>query len=162
MSDKKTSSQQFTPLRGAGQNSTMDIENRWDELRSKIRKEWPTLSKSDLEMIDGDSRKLVALVHQKTGADVSEIESKIDEIAATSEGLLCRLTRNVQSAASQASQSVTEPVAYAYHSLEHQVANNPIRSSGIAFGIGLVVGVCTASIMKDSFAPRRHSAFRLW
>ncbi len=159
----KNAAQQFTPVRGTDENSaSTDIESRWEELRSKIRKEWPALSKADLALIDGDSRKLVALVQQKTGAEVSVIEAKIDEIAAASEGLLNRLARTVQSAASQASHAVADPVMQAYHSVEGQVAATPVRSCGVAFGTGLIIGVLTASLLKDAWMPKRQSVFDLW
>ncbi len=144
--------QDFSPLRGQ-QSEAPGIEQRWDELRSNIRKAWPELTKEDLEAIDGDSRKLIALVHQKTGADIRQIEERIDELAASSEGLLNRVTRTTQQAYAAASERVAEPLSQAYSATRQQVVESPARSVGIAFGVGLVVGLCTASLIKDAVQP---------
>ncbi len=149
--------QDFTPLRG--QTDEPNIEQRWEELRGNIRKMWPELTKEDLQDIDGDSRKLIALVHQKTGADIGDIESRIDELAASSEGLLNRVTRTTQQAFAAASERVGEPLSQAYSATRRQVVESPARSVGIAFGVGLLVGLCTASLIKDAVQPPQR---RYW
>jgi ElaB/YqjD/DUF883 family membrane-anchored ribosome-binding protein len=147
--------QNFTPLRG--ESTQPSIEERWDELRSSIRKTWPELSKEDLKSIDGDSRKLIALVHQKTGADLHEIEEQIDRLAASSAGLLSRVARTARQAFSNASERIAEPFEHAYSSTRQTIVNSPERSIGIAFGVGLVIGLCTASLIKDATsAPQRR------
>ena len=153
--------QDFTPLRGQSDKPSdkPNIEQRWDELRGNIRKLWPELTKEDVQAIDGDSRKLIALVHQKTGADIHVIESRIDELAASSEGLLNRVARTTQQAFSAGSERVGEPLAQAYSSTRQQVVESPARSVGIAFGVGLLVGLCTASLIKDAVQP---PARRYW
>ncbi|MEZ6078089.1 MAG: hypothetical protein R3C56_21180 [Pirellulaceae bacterium] len=65
--------QDFTPLRGKA--TSPSIEDRWEELRANIRRMWPDLSKDDLKEIGGDSRKLIALVHQKTSATSTKSKS---------------------------------------------------------------------------------------
>lgn len=143
--------QNFTPLRG--QSDEPSIEQRWEELRANIRKVWPELTKDDLRAVDGDSRKLVALVHQKTGANIHEIEERIDELAVSSEGLLNRVARTTQQAFTAASEATGETLSQAYSATRQQVVESPIRSAGIAFGVGLLVGLCTASLIKDAVQP---------
>ncbi len=146
--------QDFTPLRGTP--SSPSIEQRWEELRTNIRKMWPQLSKDDLKAIDGDSRKLIALVHQKTGAAIQDIEARIDELAASSEGLLHRVVRSTQQAFSTASEQVSEPLMKAYSATRKQVVDAPTRSVGIAFGAGVLIGLCAASLIKDVQNPPPH------
>lgn len=143
--------QDFTPLRGKA--TSPSIEDRWEELRANIRRMWPDLSKDDLKEIGGDSRKLIALVHQKTGADIHEIEERIAELAESSEGLLNRVVRSTQHAFSTASEHVTEPLAQAYAATRQQVVGSPVRSVGIAFGAGVLIGLCTASLINDVQNP---------
>ena len=154
------SQENFTPLRG--ETTQPNLEKRWDELRSNIRKTWPELSKDDLREIDGDSRKLIALVHQRTGADLSEIEEKIDEIAASSEGLLNRVARTAQQAYSSAAEHIGEPLSHAYSSTRQQIVTAPGRSVGLAFGLGILIGLSTASIVKDMQASRSRSHRYFW
>ncbi len=143
--------QDFTPLRS--ESTSPSIEQRWDELRSNIRKTWPELSKDDLKEIGGDSRKLIALVHQKTGAAIHDIEERIDELAEASEGLLDRVVRSTQQAFSTMSEQVADPLVQAYASTRQQVVASPVRSVGIAFGAGFLIGLCTASLINDVQNP---------
>ena len=148
--------QNFTPLQGDAAQPT--IEERWDELRSKIKKQWPELTREDLSAIDGDVRKLIALVHQKTGAELSVIEKKIDEIAASSEGLLDRVGRNVKQAVSSTLDHVSQPLSDAYQSTRKSIVAAPAQSAGIAFGAGLLIGLCTASLINDvTYTPPRRN-----
>lgn len=138
------------------------MATRWEQLRTAIRKQWPSLSADDLSLIDGDSRKLIALVHQKTGADVSDIESRIDTIAEGSTGLLDRVTRSIQATGTQANDAVVEPLMQAYQTVEDQVSAYPARAFAIAFGAGMVIGFCTSSVLRDAYKPRRTSYFEGW
>ena len=65
---------------------TAKIEESWNLIKQDIRRRWPDLNQDDLNLIDGDSQKLVALVHQKTGASLHAIEEGIDEVAQMSHG----------------------------------------------------------------------------
>ncbi|MCA9133929.1 MAG: hypothetical protein KDA45_12270 [Planctomycetales bacterium] len=143
----------FVPLHG--QPAQPGIAERWEQVRFQLRKHWPQLSNEDLSAIDGDSRKLIALVHQKTGADIREIESQIDTIAASSEGLLDRVNRTIQQAVASASDQVGEPLSQAYQATREQIVHAPGRSVGIAFAAGLLIGLGAASMIRDVQAPRR-------
>lgn len=155
------SQENFTPLRG--EPAQPSLEKRWDELRSRIRKTWPELSKDDLREIDGDSRKLIALVHQRTGADLSQIEEQMDEIASSSEGLMSRVARTAQQAYASAAEHIGEPLSQAYSSTRQQIAGAPGRSVGLAFGLGILIGLSTASIVRDMQASNaRASRYDWW
>jgi ElaB/YqjD/DUF883 family membrane-anchored ribosome-binding protein len=106
-------------------------------------------------MIDGDSRKLVALVHQRTGDDISHIEKEIDEIAASSEGLLERLRQTSSNVGDMASRYVGEPVMNAYGSAQKMAAQAPVSSTGIALLCGTLIGLLIGSSMCAS-QPRRR------
>lgn len=90
----------------------------------RIADRWPQLTEDEVRAIDGDSRKLVALVHQRTGEELSRIESQIDEIAASSGGLMSRLTAPVTKSVVQA----------------------PGRTLAVSFAAGMLVGICLAGI----------------
>jgi ElaB/YqjD/DUF883 family membrane-anchored ribosome-binding protein len=168
LSSKETKEQSIAPEHaplGGQLPSEQQVAQRWDELRAAIRTQWPSLSAEDLSLIDGDSRKLIALVHQKTGAEVSEIEARIDDIAAGSQGLLDRVSRSVQESVAQVGETVAqtgestmEPLSEAYHAVEARVAASPGAACGIAFGTGLVIGVFAASLLKDANEPA-HSSY---
>ena len=54
------------------------VADRWNSIRQAIRQRWSQITDEDLRTIDGDSRKLVALVNQKTDMPLPEIEAAID------------------------------------------------------------------------------------
>lgn len=128
-----------------GHNSGSDqrklVDERWDEIRSAIKTQWTALTDEDLNMIDGDSRKLVALVHQKTNLPLHEIEEGIDQIAAKSNGLLTRLLRTTSEFADSATRQVTEPVGRVAKQTRQVIVDQPLPSVGAVFGAGFLLGL---------------------
>jgi len=132
------------------------VEQKWDQIRSAIKTKWSQLTDEDLRMIDGDSRKLVALVHQKTNLPIHEIEDGIDQIAAQSEGLLSRIVRTAgefaQSASSfaqSAGSQVAEPVQKAYTQARQLVEARPLPSLASAFAAGMLLGILTYALSAE-------------
>lgn len=132
------------------------VEEKWNQIRSAIKAKWPQLNDQDLEMIDGDSRKLVALVHQKTQAPLHEIEEGIDAIAAQSEGLLSRIARSAgefaQSAgqyAQSAGSHIAAPVQRAYSQTRGLVEARPFPSIASSFAAGMLVGIVAYAMAID-------------
>jgi hypothetical protein len=125
------------------------VESRWKSLRSAIQARWSEISDDELRLIGGDSRKLVALINQKTDMPLGEIEQAIDEIAAGSGGLLTRVARSAGSIAKSAGQQVGGPLGQAYHEAQHQVARHPVMSLSTAFFAGMLIGVCVAALYRD-------------
>lgn len=117
------------------------VEERWNDIRSALKTKWSELTDQDLEMIDGDSRKLVALVSQKTSMPIHEIEESIDQIAAQSGGLLSRIARATTEFAHSAQRSVTVPADRVYRQARKVVQERPLPSVGAAFGVGMLVGL---------------------
>lgn len=132
----------------SGSEQRKMVDERWAEIRSSLKSQWSVLTDQDLNMIDGDSRKLVALVHQKTNLPLHEIEEGIDAIALSSNGLLSRILRTsgefTESAARQvtsAARQVTEPVGRAVKQATQVVVDRPLPSIGAVFGAGLLLGL---------------------
>jgi hypothetical protein len=64
-----------------GSSSTRgDFAREWPRLRQQVKGKWPQLTQDDLEMVDGDARKLSALVHQRTGAELRDIEREVESM----------------------------------------------------------------------------------
>ena len=128
-----------------GQNTSSEqrrvVDERWDEIRSALKTQWSVLSDNDLNMIDGDSRKLVALVHQKTNQPIHEIEEAIDQIAAKSNGLLSRLLRTTSEMADSATRQVTEPIGRVAQQTRQVIVERPLPSIGAVFGAGFLLGL---------------------
>ncbi len=152
------------------QDQQNKVKQQWEQIRAEISRRWPEITQQELEMVGGDSRKLVSLIHQKTGDGLEEIEEAIDEIASESNGLMSRLADSaheiVDTASSYArakAQQIAQPVGHAYESAEHAVAERPMSSVAIAFGVGFVAGMCLTSFLSrpSSPPPAWYSADRL-
>lgn len=125
------------------------VEESWNDIRAALKSKWSELTDQDLEMIDGDSRKLVALVSQKTSMPVHEIEEAIDQIASQSGGLLSRIAHSTAQLANAARRSVTMPADRVYQQARQMVEQQPMPSVGAAFGVGLLVGLLTYCLAVD-------------
>jgi hypothetical protein len=125
------------------------LESRWKSLRSAIRSRWQEITDEDIRMIGGDSRKLIALINQKTDMPLSEIEQAIDEIAAGSGGLLTRVIRSTENAAKKAGEQVARPLGQVYHQAQRQVTRHPGISLSGAFCAGMLIGVCLAALNRE-------------
>lgn len=126
------------------------VEERWDQIRSAIRERWPQLTRSDLKLIDGDSQKLIALVHQRTRASLGEIEDSVDEIAAQSHGLMSRVVRSVSQATSDVTDGVNRSARQVFNSVGQTVREDPARSIGAVFGAGLILGIGLYCLLGSS------------
>jgi hypothetical protein len=122
-------------------NQQSVVQEKWSAIRSAIRSRWPEITVADLREIDGDSRKLVALVNQKTSMPLPEIESAIDQIAESSNGLLCRLTGAVSQFADDARHNIEKPVRAAMSSAKETLERRPAVSMFSVFSAGMLAGL---------------------
>ncbi len=156
----------------AGEN---ELDN-WSSLRRKIHNHWPEIGDSELRDVKGDSRRLVAIIHQRTGGTLSEIEEKIDKIAQESEGLLSRISGTAGDYAYSAKEGLAGGSKYVsdkvgdcvestgqlmrdgyqgavdyssqgYQGTRSAIQSNPLQAAAIAFGTGAVVGYALLSSM---------------
>lgn len=147
----------------SGTDQQQLVEQKWNQIRGALKAKWSQLTDEDLKMIDGDSRKLVALVHQKTNLPLHEIEEGIDEIASQSEGLLSRIARTASEFAQSAGQyaqsagqyvqsagsQVAEPMQRAYSQAREMVEARPLPSVAGSFAAGMLLGILTYALTVE-------------
>lgn len=131
------------------------VKERWNSLRKRVQERWPELNADELKMVDGDARRLIALVHQKTGVELHEVERIIDELAAE-EGLMDRASRVSQDLVHRANEAVGRPLSQSYDYLYHEVERAPMRSVLVAAGSGLLIGLCCAALFFRQPPPKKH------
>lgn len=178
--------QQFKAVHGKS-SPQEELHRKWEQLRPKIRQRWPQLTNDDLKMIGGDARKLTALVHQRTGAELSDIDKELEmmsdslenapsseEETGTSpkakgeaEGQQSETGKSASSAETSSStvNQMGHAVADGYRQVQQQLSAAPVTSSSIAFVAGAVLGYCLASVYNDMEAERRrqeHWYRRYW
>lgn len=137
-------------------DSHKSVEERWGALRSRIGERWPELSKQDLKAIGGDSRKLIALVHQRCGERLSTIEEEIDRIAQQSEGLLQRVTRQASDATQAGVDYLSDSYSAARANVQWGVRRAPLSSAGLAFVAGAALGMLLGRSLVRSVRPIDH------
>lgn len=143
-----------------GSEQHLHVAQNWEAVQSEVYRRWPQISAEDLELVQGDSRKLAALIHQKTGQSLDEIEDALDDLAAESGGLLSRLSDSAHQAADSAAnyarakaQNISQSGAHAYEAAEHAVVERPLSSVAVAFGVGFALGMCITSLLSSSSPP---------
>lgn len=140
------------------------VTHHWREMRPSLKNRWEQLTDEDLDLVDGDARKLVALVHQKTGDAIPDIESAISDIAdpqnaptASARGEAMepkRYQRSTFSAEARefsgtvAAERNGEPTAAEMQTASQWTAETrrlvqrrPKSSAGLAFAIGCAAGL---------------------
>ena len=143
------------------------VETRWRSIRNQFSQHWPELTQDDLKLVNGDSRKLVAIVHQRTGRSLPEIEEVIDDIASNSGGLLSRISNSVIDVASNTAAQVSETasvtyersaesIGTAYDALGDSIKRSPATVLPIAFGVGVLFGL----MLSSSSSPQRRNSWR--
>lgn len=90
------------------------LDQDWAQLSRELRQKWPQLTRDDLKMTNGDSQKLVAILHQKTGENLKQLEHAVDEVAAKSGGMLSRLSGAMSDASYEASHAMADAGRYVY------------------------------------------------
>lgn len=148
------------------------IADDWAQLSRELMSRWPELNRDDLKATNGDSQKLIAIIHQKTGGHLKEIEQQVDQVAAQSAGLLSRVSGIATDTALDASQSVADAGRYAYqqmgeaahqaygqsrqlyHGAQDQVRQWPVAVLTAATAVGFLVGM--------ALVPRRKPEPKHW
>lgn len=137
-----------------------DLQSRWAVLKTDIGQRWPELSQSDLSLIDGDSQKLVALVHQRTGGNLTEIEVAIDEIASRSHGLMTRITRTVADQGASLAHTASNSTSVTVERVTEAINENPMRTIAYTVAAGAVAGVLLCGLFSSPRKPDTH--WRHW
>lgn len=151
-------------------NTEDRIDHDWAQLSRELRQKWPQLTRDDLKMTNGDSQKLVAIIHQKTGETLKKVEKEVDQVAANSGGLLSRLSGTMSEASHDAGEAVADAGHYVYdqvgaagqevyrrggqvyHSAENQIRQWPLP----ILAATLVAGVAIGIMLVPRPRPQRH------
>jgi ElaB/YqjD/DUF883 family membrane-anchored ribosome-binding protein len=133
------------------------VEERWNSIRSRVARRWPELSKQDLKSIDGDTRKLIALVHQRCGERLSTIEEEVDRIAEHSEGLMERVTRQAMDAGQAGVDYARDSYTAARSYVQSNVREAPLSTTAIAWVAGAAIGFMLGSSLIRSLPPKNRS-----
>lgn len=54
------------------------FEGKWEQVKGDVQKKWGKLTNDDLDVIKGDSKKLVGKLQEKYGMTKEEAEKEVD------------------------------------------------------------------------------------
>ena len=60
--------------------ATEQMEESWTRIKTQIQGYWGEFDEKDMKKARGDLRKMVSLIHEKTGEDKGDIIQKISTI----------------------------------------------------------------------------------
>lgn len=143
------------------------VTQHWPEMRSELKSHWEELTDEDLDLIDGDARKLVALVHQRTGDAIPEIEEAIGGLFES--GRAARPPHRARSIREQperqtfpaesadlveqygeASAAELVEMNGGHAAPRERIRSSPKSATGLAFFIGCVVGIGACGLFARS------------
>jgi uncharacterized protein YjbJ (UPF0337 family) len=61
-------------------NTRMQLEGKWDQLRGRVKEAWGTLTDDDLDRTEGKWDRLLGTIKEKTGETMETIEDKIKQL----------------------------------------------------------------------------------
>lgn len=111
---------------------TQYIEGNWDELKGKIKKEWPKLTDPDIKEIDGSYKKLISTISERYENEIDQVDEVVKKFI---ENILNpdRLTALEETVARYIDVGNYLPdLKKQSASLEENIKNNPIKWMGVA------------------------------
>ncbi len=121
-----------------------ELSGKWKSIAGAVKQKYGAITDNDLRRVEGDLNQLAGLIQQKTGQSREQIESFFDECCASADSLLGQAAQ----VASEAGESIREGYSQAaqqarrgYDSTVKTMSRHPLESTGVALGLGLVVGV---------------------
>jgi uncharacterized protein YjbJ (UPF0337 family) len=132
------------------------LEGHWNELKGKIREKWGQLSDTDLPQFRGNIDQLVGTIQRKTGESRDTIEHFLNDLAGTAGSFVSAATERVRQYAQQAAESMQGGAQQAfdqaregYLGAQELVRNRPTQSLAVGFGVGVLVGVILATMLRS-------------
>lgn len=121
-----------------------ELSGKWKSISGAVKEKYGAITDDDLRRVEGDLNQLAGLIQQKTGQSREQVEAFFDECCASSDSLMGQAAQ----VASDAGESIREGYSQAaeqarrgYQSTVKTMSRHPLESTGVALGLGLVVGV---------------------
>ncbi len=55
------------------------IKGKWEQVKGEVQKQWGKLTNDDLDVIEGDSKKLVGKIQERYGISREEAEKEVND-----------------------------------------------------------------------------------
>ena len=126
-------------------------------LKGQIREKWGQISDDELQKVQGNTEKLVGMIHERTGASRSEVEAFFDQAVKQGQDMLGKAAETARGIASDAGAAAqdsynqaAETISSGYEAAEQAVRNNPVESLTAAFAVGILCGGLIGMMVRPS------------
>jgi len=147
--------------------NTQVLQGQWNQIRGQLKKKWGQLTDDDLRFANGNLDQLIGRIQQKTGEARDAVEGFLDEITSQGASAVAHAAETAGQVARQAAEGaregynrVAEQAREGYNRISGEfergyevsrdyVRQNPARSVGTAFGVGVLLGVVVGLALRS-------------
>jgi len=147
--------------------NTQVLQGQWNQIRGQLKKKWGQLTDDDLRFANGNLDQLIGRIQQKTGEGRDAVEGFLDEITSYGASAVAQVAETAGQVARQAAEGaregynrVAEQAREGYNRISGEfergyevsrdyVRQNPARSVGTAFGVGVLLGVVVGLALRS-------------
>jgi uncharacterized protein YjbJ (UPF0337 family)/tetrahydromethanopterin S-methyltransferase subunit G len=147
--------------------NTQVLQGQWNQVRGQLKKKWGQLTDDDLRFANGNLDQLIGRIQQKTGEARDAVEGFLDEVTSHGASAISQAAETASQVARQAAEGaregynrVAEQAREGYNRISGEfergyevsrdyVRQNPARSVGTAFGVGVLLGVVVGLALRS-------------
>ena len=132
------------------------VRGDWNQFKGEVKEKWGEVTDDDLDRAAGNFDQLIGLLQQKTGETRAAIEQSLEQMASNSSEIFANASEAIRSAANTATQNAQaisedamKQVEAGYIQTKRTVANRPVESLAVCFGVGMITGIVAAMMTRS-------------
>jgi uncharacterized protein YjbJ (UPF0337 family) len=147
--------------------NTQVLQGQWNQVRGQLKKKWGQLTDDDLRFANGNIDQLIGRIQHKTGEARDAVEGFLDEVTSQGASAISQVAETAGHYARQAAEGaregvnrMTDQAREGYNRISGEfergyeysrdfVRDNPARSVGTAFGVGVLLGVVVGLALRS-------------
>jgi len=136
--------------------NSQELKGRWNDVKGQVKKKWGQLTEDDLQWNSGNIDQVVGRIQERTGERREAIEQFLGNLTAGGASAVSQAAETVGDYATHASERLREHYSELsgqarerYDQVYEVVQHNPIQWVGIAFGVGVLVGLLLAPAVRS-------------
>jgi len=136
--------------------NSQELKGRWNDVKGQVKKKWGQLTEDDLQWNSGNIDQVVGRIQERTGERREAIEQFLGNLTAGGASVVSQAAETVGDYATHASERLREhygdiagQARERYDQAYEVVQHNPVQWVGIAFGVGVLVGLLLAPAVRS-------------
>lgn len=136
--------------------NTQVLQGQWNQVRGQLKKKWGQLTDDDLRFANGNLDQLIGRIQHKTGEARDAVEGFLNEMTSQGASVVSQAAETAGDYARQAAEGAREgynrisgELERGYEVSRDMIRDNPARSVGTAFGVGVLLGVVVGLALRS-------------